>query len=221
MDVDVSEPRSTEIIRYYDLWRKIANIAGGSYDEADWQDGRLYFRSDYSEKLKEWPQWAHLGDWGAWIIAPTHEGYICVLSSLKHERETQRSENIRVMSSHFTDAGKYIIMRIGDSARVNLRLKSLFIKWEAHGLDSRIQVQPASQEAIDFLNRESPTLEKGFAEKHLKSYTLEDDPSSYGFALPSEHVKMEVLALSFEELTEALLDGMPESITSEVSLWGQ
>jgi hypothetical protein len=30
---------------------------------------------------------------------------------------------------------------------------------------------------------------------------------------------MEVLALSFEELTAALLDGMPESITSKVPRW--
>jgi hypothetical protein len=62
-------------------------------------------------------------------------------------------------------------------------------------------------------------MKEGFAEKHLKSYTLEDDPSSYGFALRAEQPRMEVLALSFEELTAALLEGMPESITSQVVLW--
>jgi hypothetical protein len=221
MDMNVDgDGGPTEVIRYYELWRKIASVAGnGSYDDADWEDGRLYFRSDYSEKLRKWPEWAELGDWGAWIIAPTREGYICVLSSLKHERETQRDEDIRVMFSNFADAGKYIIMRIGDSIRTDLRLKSLFVKWDDRGLDSRILIAPASRDAIDFLNKESPTLDEGFAEKHLKSYTLENDPSSYGFALPSEQPRMEVLALSFEELTAALLDGMPESITSKVPRW--
>ncbi len=226
MDMHVGGPvaqgGSTEVIRYYDLWRKIASVArDGSYDEADWEDGRLYFRSDYAEKLRKWPEWAELGDWGAWIIAPRNEGYICVLSSLKHERDTQRSERVEVMFSHFADAGKYIIMRIGDSVRSDLRLQTLFVKWEARGLNSRIQIQPANREAIGFLNKERPTLKEGYAEKYLKSYTLEDDPTSYGFALSWEQPRMEVLALSFEELTAALLDGMPESITSKVSLWRQ
>jgi hypothetical protein len=30
---------------------------------------------------------------------------------------------------------------------------------------------------------------------------------------------MEILTLSFEELTDALLGGLPESITSKFSLW--
>jgi hypothetical protein len=211
-----------DVIRDYNLWRRIANSVGsGPYDEADWDDDRLYFRSDYSEKLREWPDWAQNGYWGAWIIAPTREGYFCVMRSLLHERAAQRSESIEAIFSHSADAGKYIVLQVGDSARYRLGLETLFMKWDARGFSSRIRIEPASREAVAFWNRESPTLKQGFAEKHLKSYTLEDDPSSYGFALPSEHVNMEVLALSFEELTEALLDGMPESITSEVSLWRQ
>jgi hypothetical protein len=207
----------SEVIRYYDLWRKVASVAGGGpYDEADWENDRLYFRSDYSDKLKKWPEWAKLGDWAAWIIAPTSKGYFCVLRSLMHERASQRSETIEVMFSHSVDAGKYIVLRMGDSLRSNLRLQTLFIRWNDRGLNPRIEVDPASPEVIDFLIRETPTLNRDFAEKHLKSYTLKDDPSSYGFALPSEQTNMEVLALSFEELTAALLDGMPESITSKV-----
>jgi hypothetical protein len=218
----LTEDRSIQVIHYYNLWRKIASLAGiRSYDEADWENGRLYFRSDYSEKLREWPEWAEHGDWGAWVIAPSYGGYTCVLSSLKHERETQRTEDLEVMFAHLADAGKYIIMRIGDSVRSSLRLKTLYVKWEARGLDPRIQIYPANPAAIGFLNRESPTLIEGYAEKYLKSYTLENNPSSYGFALPDEQPRMEVLALSFEELTTALLDGMPESITSKVPAWRQ
>ncbi|WP_254848334.1 hypothetical protein [Mycobacterium sp. SP-6446] len=212
----------TEANRYYELWRRIANFAGnGPYDEAVWENDRLYLRSDYSEKLKEWPKWAELGDWAAWIIAPKPDGYIRVLSSLKHERDAERTERVEVMFSRFSDATKYVILRIGDSirSRSDIRLRTLFVNWEARGLDSRIRVQPASGEVIDLLTTERPTLEKDYAEKHLKSYVLDEDANSYGFALDSEQPRMEVLALSFEELTAALLDGMPESITSQVALW--
>jgi hypothetical protein len=218
----VAENEAAEVIRYYDLWRRIANFIGnGPYDEADWDDGRLYFRSDYSEKLKQWPKWAELGDWAAWIIAPNPKGYICVLNSLKHEREAERTERIEVMFSRFSDAGKYIISRMGDSirSRSDIRLRTLFVNWEARGLDPRIRVEPASREVIDFLTTERPTLETDYAEKYLKRYALGGDPDSYGFALDYEQPRMEVLALSFEELTAALLDGMPESITSQIALW--
>jgi hypothetical protein len=226
VEMDVGGPvagtEPAEVIRYYDLWRRIANFIGnGPYDEADWEDDRLYFRSDYSEKLKEWPKWAEFGDWAAWIVAPNPKGYICVLNSLKHEREAERTERIEVMFSRFSDAGKYVILRMGDSirSRSDIRLKTLFVNWEARGLDSRIRVEPTGREVIDFLTTERPTLEKDYAEKHLKRYALDDDPGSYGFALDSEQPRMGVLALSFEELTAALLDGMPESITSKVALW--
>jgi hypothetical protein len=226
VDRDVDRPMtadgSAEVIRYYELWRKIAVYTrDGSYDEADWKDDRLYFRSDYAEKVRKWPEWAELGDWGAWVIAPKKDGYICVLSSLRPERDTQRSERIEVMFSSFADAGKYIIMRIGDSIRSDLRLQTLFVKWEARGLNPRIEVEPANREAIGFLNRERPSLRARYAEEHLKRYALKDDPSSYGFAMAYEQPRMEVLALSFEELTAALLDGMPESVTSNVSRWAQ
>jgi hypothetical protein len=209
-----------ETIRYYGLWREIANFVGsGPYEEADWEDGRLYFRLDYWDKLREWPEWAQLGDWAAWIIAPTGAGYFCVMHSLKHERASQRSERIEVIFSHVPDAGKYIILQMGDSLRYRLGLETLSIKWRAQELNSRIQIAPAGREIIDFLIKERPTLEREYAVKHLKNYTLEHDASAYGFALPADQTNMEVLALSFEELTTALLDGMPESITSKVPAW--
>lgn len=67
----------TEVISNYNVWRTVANMAGsgGPYDEPDWQDGRLYFRSDYSEKVKKWPEWAESGYWGAWIISPAQDEY--------------------------------------------------------------------------------------------------------------------------------------------------
>jgi hypothetical protein len=186
---------------------------------------KLFVTTNFGTRSRTSPAGDHtnkptqFGDWAAWIIAPTREGYFCVLHSLRHERDAQRTERVEVMFSNASDAGKYIILQIGDSIRCDLRLQTLFIKWDDRELNPRIQIKPADRETIDFLTRERPSLERDYAEKHLKNYTLVDDPSSYGFALPADQTNMEVLALSFEELTAALLDGMPESITSQVALW--
>lgn len=218
----VAQDELEAVIRYYDLWRRIADLVGdGSYDPADWKDDHLYLRSDYSEKSEQWPEWAVYGEWAAWIIAPNRGGYVGVLSSLKHERQAERTQRIEVMFSRFLDAGKYVILQIGDSirSRREIRLKTLIVKWEERGLDKRIRVEQARPEAINFFTSERPTLDKDYAKNHLKAYTLDYDPGSYGYALDSEHPTMEVLALSFEELTDALLDGMPDSITSQVARW--
>ncbi|MBW0014979.1 MAG: two-component response regulator-like APRR9 [Mycobacterium sp.] len=71
---------------------------------------------------------------------------------------------------------------------------------------------------MDFLVTKRPILDRDYAEQHLRRYTLEDNPGAYGIALDYEQPMMQVLALSFEELTAALLEGLPESITSQVPL---
>jgi hypothetical protein len=222
VNANVGRPIPAELTHYYGLWRKIANFVGdGPYDEADWEDDRLYFRSDYSEKLKEWPEWAEYGDWAAWFISPSPEGYFCVIRSLVHERSTQRSESLEAVFSSFENAGKYIVMRIGDGVRTSLRLKSLFLRWEARGINPHIKVEPPTRVAIELFNQKSPSRIEDYFEKHLKTSRLKDDPNVFGITLYYEQPSMEVLALSFEELTTALLDGMPESITSKIPAWRQ
>lgn len=210
-----------EVLVNYNMWRTVANMAGsgGPYDEPDWQGGRLYFRSDYSEKVKKWPEWAESGYWGAWIIAPEHDEYFCVVQSLLHERSAERSEDIQAVFSHFGDAGKYIILQIGDSLRYRLGLETLSVKWEARGLNPRIQVAPPKQDVVEFVLEESPGLKREFAEKHLKKFFLQDDTDFYGFALPGEQINMEVLALSFDDLNAALAENLPDSITSQIARW--
>jgi hypothetical protein len=210
-----------EVVANYNVWRAVANMAGsgGPYDEPDWEDGRLFFRSDYSEKIKKWPAWAKSGYWGAWIIGPAHDECFYVAQSLLHERAAERSEDLQAVFSHFTDAGKYIILQIGDSLRYQLGLETLSIKWAARGLNPRIQVALPEQDVVEFVLRRSPGLEREFAEKHLKKFVLQGDVNSYGFAFPEDQPSMEVLALSFDELTAALLEGMPDSITSQVPRW--
>lgn len=219
MSTDADDPAVdkgfAEIFRFYEPWRKAANLGGiGPYDEPDWDGGRLYFRSDYSAKVQQWPEWANVGEWGAWIIAPTPEGDFGVLHSLLHERASQRSESLEAVFSHSVDAGKYVILQIGDSLRGHLGLQTLFVRWDDRGLNSLIRVEPADPQTIDRWNREAPTMKRDFAKQYLNRYSLKDDAGRYGFALPSEVVNMEVLALSFDELTAALLEGMPRSITS-------
>lgn len=212
---------ASKVTANYNVWRTVANTAGsgGPYDEPDWKDGRLYFRSDYSEKVKKWPAWAKSGYWGAWIIAPALDEYYCVVQSLLHERATERSEDVQAVFSCLEDAGKYIILQIGDSLRYRLGLETLSVNWEARGLNPRIQIEPPEQEVVEFMLRESPGLKREFAEKHLKKFVLQDDVNSYGFAFPEDQPSMEVLALSFDELTAALLENMPDSITSQVPRW--
>lgn len=209
-----------EIVREYNVWRKIANFVGvGPYDPPDWDNGRLYFRSDYSEKARKWPSWPEQGFWGAWIIDPSHDNYYFVTRSLLHERESQRSETVGAFFSTLVDAGKYIILQVGDSVRYQVGLETLFVKWDEKGLDSRIFVEPAPQEAVAALQEAFPELPASSAEKYLKRYTAINAATSYGYALPSDQPRMELLLLSLKELTEALLEGMPESITSQVKLW--
>jgi hypothetical protein len=207
-----------EIIANYDLWREITRLAGKQpYDPADWEDGRLYLRIDYVDKLREWPKWKQDGNWAAWIIEPTSEGYYNVLQSLRHERAFKRTEDVQVVFSQVADAGKYIILQLGDSLRAHLKMETLFVAWDSAGLDSRITITMPPEQAVDYVLKISPGTDRDFAVKYLKQYTFRDNPSSYGLAFPSEETCMQVLVLSFQQLNAALLDGMPQEITSQVA----
>lgn len=224
MDMQVGGPvdpeEFAEVAFYYDLWRKLANSEGsGPYEVPDWQSGKLFLRLDYWDKVRKWPEWETLGEWGAWVIAPMPPGYFRVLHSLQHERATHRTEDIRAIFSRFIDAGKYVILRMGDSLRSDLRLKTLFMLWDDRGLNERLEVDVASQDVIELLCKEMPTLDRDSIERYLKLYILKGDTDSYAYTFPSEQPRMEILTLSFEELTVQLLEGMPENITSLVRFY--
>ncbi|OBF67789.1 hypothetical protein A5753_03235 [Mycobacterium sp. 852002-51971_SCH5477799-a] len=142
-----------------------------------------------------------------------------MVQSLLHERAAERSEDIQAVFSHFGDAGKYIVLQVGNSLRYRLGLETLTTIWEARGLDPRIQVAPPEQDVVEFVLHGSPGLDREFAEKHLNKFVLQDDVSFYGFALPGEDINMQVLGLSFDDLSAALVEDMPDSITSQVARW--
>lgn len=209
-----------EVVRYYDLWRRITSYVGEKPgDEADWEDGRLYFRFDYLDKVKDWPKWKELGDWAAYVIEPTAEGLYNVIRSLRHEGAPKRSEDVEAVFARIPDVGKYIVAHIGNYLRIDLGMDSLVRTWEATGLDPRIQKAQANKRAIDYLLTVSPDTPKEFAEKYLRQFTLIDDPSSYGFALPAEEIYMQVLALSYDELNASLIRDMPNSADSKLAGW--
>lgn len=213
-DVD----RYGEVIRNYEYWRRIATETGkNSYDEPDWANGRLYFRSNYLREVQRWPDWDQFGEWAAWIIEPTPGGCYNVLRSLKHEREKERSDEIEVTFSKVADAGKYITLQIGDERRLALGLETLFLKWEAEGPDPRIRITAAGEHAIEDFMRRTPGISRQFLEQHLRAYILRDDPTSYAIALASQQPDIQVLAYSYAELNAMLLDGMPTDITSKFS----
>ncbi|MCV7198382.1 hypothetical protein [Mycobacterium angelicum] len=174
-------------------------------------------RIDYSEKLKEWPKWKQFGDWAAWIIERTVEGYYTVIRSVRHERAIERSENAVAVFASVADAGKYVILQIGDYLRSYLGPETLAIKWMATGLDPRIQVRQPTKDAIDQFTRFRPAGPESFSQQGLQKYTIQDDPSRFGFAFPREARDMQILALTYDELNALLLDGMPEDITSKIS----
>lgn len=209
---------SAEIVAYYNLWREITRLAGQpAYDEAEWADNRLYFRIDYADKAREWPLWKQLGDWAAWIIEPTARGYYKVIHSLWHERAPERSESVVAIFSLLADAGKYVILRVGDAARLYLRLEALPIKWRADGLDPRIRIATPAEEAIDYVTTIRPGTRKSFAMQHLKQYSLDDQPTQFAFTFPSEELSMQVLTLSYAQLNALLITGIPDSIMSKIS----
>jgi hypothetical protein len=192
-----------DIVRYYDIWRRIVGRTRNvTYGPAEWEHGRLYFRSDYLEEH---------GDWAAWVIDPTHDGLYNVLSSRVPERSNDRHEHVEATFSRLDDAGKYIVAQLGNSARMGLRLASLAIQWDDSGLGPLIEVTGADSAAVDYLLRVQPSTVRHVAEEQLQVYRLREDPGIYAFAFPSKEPYMHVLAVSFEELNRSLLDGIPDS----------
>lgn len=212
-DSDDNDDGFDGIIRRYDFWRRAARVTRtDNPDKPDWDGGRLYFRSDYLDKVHDSPQWRAQGDWGAWIIDPTPEGNFTVSRSLVPERSNNRQETVAVTFSRLKDAGKYIVAQLGDSVRANLRLPTLAVQWDDSELISSIDAAPSEPAAIEYLVLADPSTNRQAAEQHLTTYRLRDDPNVYAVAFPGDPY-VRVLAISFADLHRSLLSGMPESVT--------
>ncbi|MCV7198381.1 hypothetical protein [Mycobacterium angelicum] len=208
------------VIRYYELWRRITQSTGNAPDDPpDWESGRLYFRSEYATQVAEWPKAKEFGDWTAWIIEPTQEGHYIVLRSLKHERASRRSEEIEAVFSQVSAAGKYIIAHVGNCLRLDLNLDPLVKSWDLSGQNSQLVIRLAHKTVVDYMLQIRPNTDREFAEKYLKRYSSLNAPASFCYAFSAKQKYLQILTMTFQQLNASLLNGMPVSITSQVSRW--
>lgn len=133
--------------------------------------------------------------WTAYILEPKGAGYQVLRATT--ERRNEPLEGLAAFFTNLEDAGKFIIWESAVGVRVALRLPSVSQAWRSAGLD--------------------PQVEQISLDKYVSKYELKDDPSRY-FILQAGGVQPEnrLLPLSYDELDTILLDGMPESITSQL-----
>ncbi len=121
-----------------------------------------------------------------------------------------------MMFSRNADAGKAVVLNLGDDVRSDLRLKTLFVEWRDRGLSSQIQVEPADQPAAQFLKREMSTIKRDTLSNISSGTRSKTTLARTVMQCHRTQCTYNSSRYRFEELTAALLHGMPESITSKV-----
>lgn len=175
----------SQLVARYDKWRRIYSLVGEPpKDEAVWEDSRLCLRAGYPQP-----------GWTGYIIEP--EGSGCSVSTVTSERRNEPVESLSGFFSFVDDAGKYIVLKIGESLRIRLRLDPVEWGWEDAGLDRRVR-----QVSLD---------------RYVSKFELKDDPSRYiVLQVGGDQPESKLLTLTYDELDDLLLDGMPESVLSQI-----
>ncbi|MCV7215685.1 hypothetical protein H7J51_10355 [Mycobacterium crocinum] len=134
-------------------------------------------------------------DWRGYIL-DSSEGLFRVFS-VTTERRNDPLESLVASFSNVDDAGKYIIWKVGSYLRIDLGLPSLTQRWASEGLDHRVEVERLAE--------------------YESKFELKDDPARY-FVIRLGGVQPEnrLLPLTYEELDGCLLDGMPNSVLSQL-----
>jgi len=207
---DMERADFQEVLHRFERWRAIATMLGQKpYDEPDFDNGRLYFRSDYAEQVAKWPDAREKGDWGAYVIESTATGLFSVVRSLWHERAPERSEDLEVMFSRPDDAGKYVIAHVANSIRFGTGLKSRSISWRELGLDRSIVISPPTDEQFRLYFEAIPGADPVELRGYLNQYTVEGASQIYAVTSSENRPYMQVLARSFDQLDAELLKGLP------------
>ncbi len=168
-----------ELIARYEGWRKIYGQLGQPPpDEPVWAAGRLNLRSGYP-----YP------DWWAFVVEPVGDGFNVL--RVTTERRNEPLETLAAFFTDIEDAGKYIIVNIGDDLRISLRLDPIEWAWEDAGLDPRVEQTSVS--------------------RYVSKFALKDDPERY-FILQAGGVQPEnrLLPLTYGEIDRLLFDGLPD-----------
>lgn len=187
MDFDDAELSSAwrDLISRYQKWRRIYALAGKApKDEPAWEAGRLHLRSGFP-----YPGWT------AYVLQPDNEG--CEVLRVTSEHRNEPLESLCGVFSSVEGAGKYVLLNVGESLRISLRLDPIEWAWEDAGLDHRVRQLSLGQ--------------------YVSKFELKDDPTEY-FVLQVGGIQPEnkLLTLTYDELDALLLDGMPDSVLSQL-----
>lgn len=136
--------------------------------------------------------------WTAYIIEAKGGGYDVLRSTTEHRNEP--FESLRGFFTSLDNAGKYVIANIGDSLRIELRIDPIYWAWEDSGLDPRVVQTSLGRYISKFELREDPT-------RYLVLQVGEMQPEN------------RLLPLTYGELDELLLDGLPESVLARLGDW--
>lgn len=137
-----------------------------------------------------------LPGWTSYIVDPADGGYYVLTATTE-----RRNSPLEASAGFFIDAddvSKYIIWNLGETLRMHRRLDPIAWAWEDSGLDARVRWTPRAE--------------------FVSKYELISDPSRY-FILRAGGIQPEnrLLPLTYDELVDQLLDGMPEELRSETS----
>jgi hypothetical protein len=105
------------------------------------------------------------------------------------------------------DAGKRLIVHIGDLLRVNCGLEPLYRRWQQLGVSDDIEKSAADQRVSHFI-AERNNISPDVVQQFMHRYTLKSEPEQYAYLTSSDEPLSRTLALSYEKLESMLLDGI-------------
>jgi hypothetical protein len=189
MYVDRSDPAVIELLARYNKWRRIYLYTGKASSAPD--------EPDFEDSRLYFRRGYPLPDWSAYIIEVTAGNEFRVLRASTERRNTP-AEAEEAVFSRLHDAGKFILYKVATTLRSETGLESITQKWRAEGLDARVDKVIISADAA--------------------KYSLLSDPTTYFIAYsggiqPYNHI----LALSYDELDDVLLEGFDATVISKLA----
>lgn len=194
------QPGLTELTDRYDEWRsRWASVTGNepSWIAAELVDGQLWIRDGYP-----YP------DWKAKVIEPCEFGYL-VLSATTEKRNSARTA-IEAVFSHLEDAGKYIIVNLGDIVRLKSNLEPLYRAWRRSGLDSNLDKEAPDERVVQLI-ADFNHVGKDVVRQSIHKYSLRERPGRYAYLSPADEPKSRILVESYGALDATLTEGLEDS----------
>ncbi|WP_293349482.1 hypothetical protein [Mycobacterium sp.] len=196
----LKSPGLTELISRYDAWRSRWTAVTGnesSWGAAELLDGRLWIRDGYP-----YP------DWKAKVIEPCELGYL-VLSATTERSNSPRTA-IESVFSNLDDAGKYVIVNLGDMVRRKRNIEPLYRKWQRSGLYSDLTKEPVDEPVVQFI-ADYNGVEDDLVRQFIHKYSLRERPDRYAYLTPADEPKSRILVESYDALDEVLTEGLERS----------